>query len=551
MAAPVGLEMVRADFTGNANGVFNPGGTFNFSVTITAIHHTALNAAATLSSPDSCVTVSQNSATYGTIAVKQNAQNLASPFQFSISSSCPRGHLINLTLTMAATGYSSTPIIIPILVSIPTVPYITQPYTCSTNYYVSTNGRDSNNGTSAGKAWLTIAHAIVALQASGGTHGGTCVNVLPGTYTHSNNAMGLSGTSDTPGGYLVFRSSMLHEATVQVPTADAAGYNNSFRFDEEHFIIIDGFNLVGHLIPGSMENGVVSNSNGSPGDHMKIINNLIHDHGGAGVGANHTDYLVVEGNIVFGNANTSPYEVSGISTWQAVASDTRGGFHNIISDNIVFNNAENSDGHAIHSDGNGIIIDDFRNTQNNSSYGIYAPQTLVENNLVFGNGGAGIHVFLSNNVTVLNNTTRGNELDTIGLGTWRGEINVVNGANNIFINNVAVAVQVKNKWDSPNVSLMDNSTNGSNTNNKWHNNLSFNGTVGRASTMISGSGSTINSTDGNLLGEDPEFLNPLLNEFTLQTGSPAIHAGTNTYGYPPRDLSGNPRSATAINLGAY
>ena len=552
LASSSALELVSTHFIGNTSGVFNPGGTFGLTATMTAINQTALNSSATLASADSCVSITQGSAAYGSIPVSQNVSNSTSPFQFSISSLCVPGHLINLTLTMTASGYTSSPIIIPLLVSVPSVPVIAPPYTCVINYYVSKNGSNSNNGTSAGSAWLTIGHAISAVQALGGTHGGVCVNVEPGTYNEFNYATGLSGTGDSPNGYLVFRSMMPHGATIQMPAADASNASdNDFRFDHEHFIVIDGFNLVGQVVPGSVESGVVSNSYGAPGDHMKIINNILANHGGAGVGAVHTDYLTVEGNIVFGNANTSSYEVSGISDWQAVASDKAAGFHNIIRNNIIFNNAEVSDGHVTHSDGNGIIIDDFRNTQNGSTYGAYSPQTLIENNLVFGNGGAGIHVFLSDHVTVLNNTTRGNELDPIGLGTWRGEINVVNGANNTFVNNIAVARQTANTWNAPNVSLMDNSTNGSNTNNIWHNNLSFNGTAGQGSILISGSGSTITSAQGNILGQDTKFVDTSLNDFNLQPGSPAITGGTNVYGFPSIDIAGITRSSSALDIGAY
>ncbi len=552
VASSSSLELVSTNFTGNTNSVFSPGGTFGLSATITAVNQAALNATATLNSPDPCVTIAQGSTAYGTISVSQNASNAASPFQFSISTTCPTGHLINLTLTMAADSYSSTPIIIPILVSVPSVPYITPPYTCRTNYYVSTHGSDLNNGTSVGQAWFSLTHAISYLSSLGGTHGGVCVNVQPGTYNESNYAFGLGGSSDTPGGYLVFRSMMLHGATVQVPAANASNPStDAFRFDQEHYIVVDGFNLVGQVIPGSRESGIVSNGYGTPGDHLKVINNILADHGGAGVAVTHTDYFVAEGNIIFGNANTSPNEESGISSWQAVASDTAPGFHNIISDNIVFNNAEINNGLSIHEDGNGIIIDDFRNTQNGSTYGIYAPQTLIENNLVFGNGARGIHVYSSNNVTLLNNTTLDNALDPIGLGTWRPELDAVNSANILYANNIAVALEVKNQWNAPNVSFLDISTDNSNINNLWANNLSFNGTVGQASIFFYGTHSTITSAKGNKLGQNPKFVNPGLNEFTLQSGSPAILAGTNAYGYPPDDLAGNVRSAGTIDMGAF
>jgi parallel beta-helix repeat protein len=432
-------------------------------------------------------------------------------------------------------------------------PYIAPPYTCVTNYYVAKSGNDANDGTSVASAWLTISKALNVLARVGGTHGGVCVNVEPGTYVGSNYAKDLSGSADTSTGYLVFRSTTLHGATVQVPLDQASGFNNSFRFDDAHFVVIDGFNLVGSIAPGSIENGIVFCSLSSLCDHVKVLNNVIHDHGGAGVGANRTDYLFIEGNVIYNNANTSPYQTSGISSYQAVASDNASGFHNVIANNIVFNNGERDTGLETHTDGNGIIIDDFRNSQNGSSYGVYAPATLVENNLSFGNGGRGIHVFFSDNVTVRNNTTFDNCKDPIGLGTWRGEISVVNGGNNTFVNNVAVANALAvNTFNATNVALLDNSTDHSNLGNVWVNNLSFNGTEGEASIMLANSPSKITSAGGNILGSNPHFDSPRAANFALTARSPAVGAGTTAYGVSSADLSGSARiSGSAVDMGAY
>lgn len=428
-------------------------------------------------------------------------------------------------------------------------PTIAAPYTCVTNYYIATNGSDSNNGTSAGAPWLTVGHAVAVLVGQGGTHGGACVNVAPGTYIESvrttGATSGLSGTTDAPTGYLVFRSSTPHGAIIQDPDADTT--YGSFWLEGAHFVIIDGFELAGHHTPGSSAGGLQVGAFGNPCDHIKILNTVSHDHGGPGISAVHTDYLVVQGNLVYGNANTSTYEVSGITTWQAVASDTAAGFHNIISHNIVFNNAEISDGRSQHSDGNGIIIDDFRNTQNGSLFGVYAQQTLIENNLVFANGGGGIRVYSSDGVMIRNNTAFGNYLDNLNQGTWRGDISVQDAANTTVVNNIAAANPVVN---ANNHGYVDASTNSSNINNLWWNNLSFNGTAGQASILITGSASTIDATHNNQLGLDPLFANPPNANFNLQRASPATGAGTNAYGTPSVDLNGMSWTLP-LGLGAY
>ena len=52
----------------------------------------------------------------------------------------------------------------------------------------------------------------------------------------------------------------------------------------------------------------------------------------------------------------------------------------------------------------------------------YVFNTLVENNLAYGNGGKGIHIFLSDNVTVRNNAAHWNNRDELNPATWRGEL---------------------------------------------------------------------------------------------------------------------------------
>ena len=74
-----------------------------------------------------------------------------------------------------------------------------------------------------------------------------------------------------------------------------------------------------------------------------------------------------------------------------------------------------------HTDGNGIIIDDFQSTQT-SGFQNYTFPTLVDGNVVYNNGGKGIAVHWSDNVTIRNNTAYHNNTDNKNTGTWRGEL---------------------------------------------------------------------------------------------------------------------------------
>src|SRR5262249_59863401 len=95
--------------------------------------------------------------------------------------------------------------------------------------------------------------------------------------------------------------------------------------------------------------------------------------------------------------------------------DDAPGFHNVIAQNIAHDNSNPPGG----TDGNGIIFDDGRHTQSDKLP--YTPATLIENNLVYFNGGGGIHVFRSTNVTVRNNTAYWNR-QLPGKFTWRGDL---------------------------------------------------------------------------------------------------------------------------------
>ena len=106
---------------------------------------------------------------------------------------------------------------------------------------------------------------------------------------------------------------------------------------------------------------------------------------------------------------------SGISIYEARAvSDGAAGFHNVVRNNVSYANLITLSCNKCHTDGNGIIMDDFQNTQTSTSWKnrTYPYASLVENNLVFGNGGKGIQVFVSDNITLRHNTAYYNNQDT-------------------------------------------------------------------------------------------------------------------------------------------
>jgi parallel beta-helix repeat protein len=85
--------------------------------------------------------------------------------------------------------------------------------------------------------------------------------------------------------------------------------------------------------------------------------------------------------------------------WRLVWYDQEPGFHNVIRGNLIYDNMNEV---GVHSDGNGIIIDNS---------GDNPPPTLIENNIVFDNGGKGIQVYSAGNVTIRNNSCYHNSKD--------------------------------------------------------------------------------------------------------------------------------------------
>jgi serralysin len=426
-------------------------------------------------------------------------------------------------------------------------PYVAPPYTCTVNYYVAPSGSDTSQGTSQAP-WKTMSHAIAALASAGlsgkAPQGGVCVNAAPGTYTESLYIGSyLTGSSDTPAGYLVFRSLAPHEAILQEPYANIATYKSNVIIQNSRYVIFDGFEVVGY--PNVYQAGAAGFQSLSS-HHIKFLNNLVHDIGGTGIATIYSDYVTTQGNIVYGTACCSSYGASAIAYYEPVAVDTKAGFHNVISSNISFNNFEGADGRSPHSEGHGIMLDSFRMGPSGS----YPAATLIENNLVYGNGGVGINIYYSNNVTIRNNTAFNNNRDPL-ITFAAGEISVWNSSYITGVNNIAVAnVTMKPAL----LSIWDQTWDHTNIGNVWGNNLTFDGTPGDPSVgqfAKWGYGTAITAANGNILGANPLLVNPAHNVFTLQPASPAIGKGTAAYGVPACDLAGNVRSTTAVDIGAF
>jgi len=199
--------------------------------------------------------------------------------------------------------------------------------------------------------------------------------------------------------------------------------------------------------PGSRAISLSANSH-----HVVLINNLVHDLGGAGIQTLYSDNIFVVGNIVYNTSWPNRYDESGIgivenvsahytaSTWDGVYGSVNG--HTIR--NVIANNISHHNGNLVgpQTDGNGIILDSISSHNQRSCNGEdYNYGWLLFGNIVYDNGGRGIHLFHANNAAVLNNSAYNNSVSTLnstayGIGAscsssdqWQNNIswNVANG----------------------------------------------------------------------------------------------------------------------------
>src|SRR5580704_8391923 len=258
-----------------------------------------------------------------------------------------------------------------------------------TTYYVSSiTGSDNNAGTSASAPFASLQAAANVVQP------GDTVQVMNGTYTAPFYADALnittSGTASAP---ITFEA-----APGQTPVIDSSGTWNGIDI-QASYIVVNGFTVVGDAANYTLSQALAGYSTGSanldgaginvtgnPGvnvpNHITIENNAVYNEPGTGIGSWDADYLNILNNVVYDNAHWSAFGNSGISIFESGNSDTNSGVHDVISGNLVFGNAQ-----LVPTNGAGAITDG-------------EGEILVENNVVDGNGSAGIESFRTNGAVI-------------------------------------------------------------------------------------------------------------------------------------------------------
>jgi parallel beta-helix repeat protein len=416
-------------------------------------------------------------------------------------------------------------------------------------YYVSGAGSNSNNGLSPDAAFRSIQKAADLTQP------GDTVLVMNGTYTNDNpnqnygNVFTIlrSGRSDA---WITYKAYPGHTPKIQ---ADNNWYG--ILVSGASYINIEGFDVVGSLDSLSIDrarqvrynnvqdtryvsSGIGVGPEGANGfaHHINIRNNRVSKFSATGIGSSKADYVKIENNIVSDTSFYSPYGTSAISIFQAPNFDNNtGDYKLVVRGNVAYNNKNLIPAFAKDyiADGNGIIIDTLRNIGNSAGApGLsenYRGKTLVENNLVYKNGGRGIVVYDSDNVDVFNNTSYQN-LQNSDLND--GEIVTGRTINTRVFNNIFYGRggQTANIfYDVQNVQY---------DHNLIYNTSSFYNPDPARNTR-------------NIVGQDPLLENPGASQFKLKAGSPAIDSGTFSASVWQDIIRMGRPQGSGIDIGAY
>lgn len=342
--------------------------------------------------------------------------------------------------------------------------------------YVSPQGKDENSGSQSSPTTLDSANKKAVP--------GSVICLTDGThYLKRPFYITKSGTSSA---WIVYRAQNKHRATVK--WNDPEG-DDMFQMTKgspgTHYI------EVSDLVFDGSYNNVNTAKNAIHGHvgthHLKVMNNIMRNLKGSGIGMGESDYNWVIGNRIHHVGNyTSDREDgwgSGITLNSSVWLDRYSGIHTYIIGNIISGVV---DGSSNNSDGNGIIMDKAL------SSGDTTPPVLILNNVIYQSGGRCIHNLETTNIWVVNNTCYSNSLDSRVAQTGSvGEYTNQKSKNVYMVNNVVHA------WTKGYTFM--NSPEASNI--RYYNNISFGG---RGATGLS---SSITGDAKQIRNVDPQFLN--------------------------------------------
>lgn len=307
-------------------------------------------------------------------------------------------------------------------------------------YYVSPSGSDNRVRVQAqdrSTPWQTLQHAV------NNAGSGDTVIALEGTYDE-NVFLPRGGFPGQP-------------FTLKAEYREAGRLLGWIGCNDRSHLLVDGFDVT-----NNSPTGITKGIQMTRCSHVTVRDCRVRNCFGGGIGFDQSDWIQCEWNIVHDNAFFDVNQHSGISVYQPQYrgdSDERYGV--IIRNNTSFGNKNlvNNPDFGRPTDGNGIVVDDFFNSQSGGNEVAYDRMSVIENNICFDNGGQGVHCYRSQNVRIRNNTCV-NNMESFDFG---GEVSVSESERVNVYNNILVAREGKRaalKFDSRDVYFGFNLING-------------------------------------------------------------------------------------------
>ncbi len=416
-------------------------------------------------------------------------------------------------------------------------------------FYVSPTGKDSNDGRTEKTAF---ADPQIALEKA---NPGDIILLMNGKYAGTKGSVSVASFkhSGFPSAWITLKNYPGHTPTILAhgKTGVNIALGNDSTAKESPllcYLEVRGLHIRGNaneadkLYPSELGtstsntdvNGInVFGDNGPTRmyHHIRLADNVVEYCGGFGIFTRTVDYLTVENTIMRYNCWTTSDMVSaGLGVMMYADFDKADNVTKIlVRNNQAYGNIckarpskFNGDGFLFDANCEDYIFPDF-----------YIGRTLIQNNLVYGNGGGGIQNWGSHRLDIINNTIYHNGIDikwgNIGLDFCK-DVNL--------INNIVVALPdcPLDRWM---VGRVDKDT----SNIVRINNLYFGG----AEPHVTGIGDIV---------ADPMFVNPSLDskvaDFRLKPTSPAYNSGIGACtGVPIGDIDGNLISGKEIARGAF
>ncbi len=453
-----------------------------------------------------------------------------------------------------------------------------------TNYFVGTNGSDTNDGLTQNTALETVTYAVTIAS-----HGDT-IYVLPGTYSNTTygvidvwkieRTIFINNKTTTSGDYLVIKP-LIENAVIlkgdgdfiiQIKNSNNIRFqgfqvegesnNISLNFAKQYqFTYKDANGTVLERVPLGSTDAVIEtlvlpilinitrptyfNTSGisvNSSHHIDIRNNTVYDMPGEGIRSFTSDYLNIINNEVYGCAKRSATGVHGLSVYTLNSNvdgnnSTTNDFRVFITNNIVHDNynelyswSAKKTFISTHIDeGKGITVQ-----RSTPSYSWNYGKIKIQNNISYKNGFSGIHVNSGTGIEIINNTCYENNQTSLitNEGNSHG-ISIQDGNDILIANNIIISNPGINNGRALKIS--------SNSGNSGFLNVTDNliqGTLNPSALALAVNTSTLS----------PLFNNALNNNFNLQSNSPAIGLADASFS-PTDDFYFNQRDSNP-DLGA-